>query len=190
LDATGWANAAWEAFMAGEFALCAEFAARALALEPRHFLGLYMRLEALFGLGQEAEALAACEELRQAHPTAHNAYEKLALLRALEQKLDEARPLAERAVELGSFCPTAWAAQGYVYFLAGRRDDAQASLEAAWKRADLDRRRSSNIYWWLLSFLRADAPETVAARRQQAASEAKTPLAQRQLALADAVLKP
>ena len=80
-------------------------------------------------------------------------------LRALEQKLDEARSTSERAVELGSFCPTAWAAQGSVYFLAGRRGDAQASLEAAWKRSDLDRRRSSNIYWWLLSLLKGDAPK-------------------------------
>lgn len=168
LDATGWGEAAWTAMLAREWALCLEFADRALALDAQLFTGLLARAEALLGLDREPEALTAYEALRVAHPNEHNAYEKLALYFAVDNRLEEALTLAERAVVLGPFCPFAWAARGYVHFLRGQREAALSDLQAAWGRADLDRRRQSNEFWWLLAALQR---HKALARTRKAAAE-------------------
>jgi tetratricopeptide (TPR) repeat protein len=187
LNADGWGRAAWTAMMAHEWALCAELAEKALALDPQHFSGLFTRAEALSGLDREAEAVAAYHRLREAHPNEHNAYEKLGLLLALDGKSDEALALAERAVELGPFCPFAWATRGYAHFVRGDRPLALADLQTAWGRADTERRRQSNEYWWLLAALQGQ-PELADDRKRKAMEEATTAAGRRQVAQIEELL--
>ncbi len=187
LDANGWGDAAWTAMSAEEWALCAEFADKALALDPQHFAGLFTKAEALHGLDREAEALTAYHQLREAHPNEHNAYEKLGLLLALDGKTDEAMELAERAVALGPFCPFSWATRGYVQFVRGQRAEAQADLQTAWNRADIERRRQSNEFWWVLAALEA-RPDLAEDRKRKAMEEATNSTERRQIAQIEAAL--
>jgi Flp pilus assembly protein TadD len=189
LSAAGWGEAAWTAMMAEAWALCLECADRALAQEPHQFAGLLTRAEALMGLAHEAEAVATYQALRDAHPDEHNAYEKLALRAAVEENdLNEALALAERGVALGPFCPFAWATRGYVRFVRGEPEPARADLETAWGRADADRRRHSNEFWWLLAALQGEAA-LATARRQTARAEAHTRYAKRILKQIERLLK-
>ena len=187
LNADGWGKAAWTAMMAHEWSLCAEFAERTLALDAQNFRGLFMRAEALSGLDREAEAVAAYHQLREAHPNEHNAYEKLGLLVALDGKTDEALALAERAVALGPFCPFSWATRGYAHFARGQRAEALADLQTAWGRADTERRRQSNEYWWLLAALQGQT-ELAEDRKRKAMEEATNSTGRRQIAQIEALL--
>lgn len=180
LDVNGWGAAAWTAMLAEDWAVCLEFAERTLTLDPHNFSGLLSRAEALRGLGREAEAVAAYHHLREAHPDEHNAYEKLALVMAVDNKLDDALALAERAMVLGPFCPLAWAIRGYVHFARGERAQALADLMAAWGRADPDRRRRSPEFWWILAVLQGQSVRAVD-QRQKAQAAAKTQLDKRLL---------
>jgi tetratricopeptide (TPR) repeat protein len=180
LNADGWGKAAWTTMMAEEWTLCGEFAENALALDPQHFKGLFTRAEALRGRDREAEAVAAYHRLREAHPNEHNAYEKLGLLLALDGKTGEALELAERAVALGPFCPFSWATRGYVHFVRGDRAPALADLQTAWGRADTERRRQANEYWWLLAALQGQT-ELAEDRRRKAIEEATTSAGRRQI---------
>jgi tetratricopeptide (TPR) repeat protein len=188
LDADGWGRAAWCAMEAQAWELCAAFADRALAINPQHFYGLFMRAEALSELDREVEAVAAYHALRQSYPNEHNAYEKLGLLLALAGEVTEALALADRAVSLGSFCPFAWATRGYIHFL--RRDEASAlaDLETGWNRADVDRRRGSHTFWWVLAALQHDET-TAEMRRAEAVAQAKTGVKRRHIAQVDATLR-
>jgi tetratricopeptide (TPR) repeat protein len=188
LDAEGWGEAAWAIARAEEDALCLEFAERALALDPENYAGLYNRAQSLSDLDREEESIAAFHRLRAAHPNEHNAYEKLALRLAVDGKVDEALQLADRAVELGSFCTYAWATRGYVYFVRGQRPEALADLEAAWNRADVDERRRSYDYWWLLVALQEDADQS-ARYKQLAIAEAKTALDRQIIAQVERLLQ-
>jgi tetratricopeptide (TPR) repeat protein len=187
LNADGWGRAAWTAMMAEEWTLCGEFAEKALALDPQHFKGLFTRAEALRGMDREAEALAAYHKLREAHPNEHNAYEKLGLLLALDGKTGEALELAERAVALGPFCPFSWATRGYVHFVRGDRALALADLQTAWGRADTERRRQANEYWWLLAALQ-NQTELAEDRKRKAVEEATNSTGRRQIEQIEALL--
>lgn len=138
------------------------------------------KAEALSGLDREAEAVAAYHQLREAHPNEHNAYEKLGLLLALDGKTGEALALAERAVALGPFCPFSWATRGYAHFVRGDRVLALAALQTAWGRADTERRRQSNEYWWLLAALQGQS-ELAEDRKRKAIEEATTAVGRRQI---------
>ncbi|MBF8286168.1 MAG: tetratricopeptide repeat protein [Anaerolineales bacterium] len=146
-----------------------------------------MRAEALSGLDREAEAVAAYHRLREAHPNEHNAYEKLGLLLALDGKSDEALALAERAVELGPFCPFSWATRGYAHFVRGDRAPALADLQTAWGRADTERRRQANEYWWLLAALQGQ-PDLAEDRKRKAMEEATNSTGRRQVGHIEALL--
>ncbi len=187
LNAEGWGKAAWAAMSADAWPLCAEFAERALALDAAQFSGLFCHAEALCGLNRLAEAVAAYHQLREAHPNEHNSYEKLGLILAVDGKLDDSFPLADRAVFLGVFCPVAWAARGYTHFVRGDRAAALADLQTAWDRSDAERRREMNDYWWVLNALKGNAG-LADMHKQKAVAEAKTDLARRLIAQAEGVL--
>jgi tetratricopeptide (TPR) repeat protein len=189
LAADGWGTAAWTAMMAEAWEFCLELAGRALELDPEHFSGLFTRAEALKNLDRSEETIAAYDRLRDAHPEEHNAYEKLAMFRIIEGQQDEALALAERAIALGSFCPFAWATRGYVHFIAGRHADALADLEAGWNRADVERRRTANDFWWLMATLQGRT-ELAQERRQKAYEEAQSSLDRAMLAQLDSLLSP
>lgn len=187
LAAEGWGEAAWMIMLTDAHALTLELADRSLRLDSQNYEALYARAGALSSLDREDDALAALQQLQESYPAEHNAYEKLALRLAADERLDEALELAERSVSLGPFCPFAWATRGLVNFLRAQNEDAEADLQTAWNRADNQRRRRSNEFWWLLALLRE---ETSAAEqhRRLAYEEAKTGLSQRILALIEATL--
>lgn len=187
LEARGWGDAAWTAMSAEEWVLGLDFAEKALALDAQNFSGLFCKAEALRGIGRDDEALKVYHQLRKAHPTEHNAYEKLGLLLALDGILEDALTMAERAVALGPYCPLAWATRGYVYFLRGERAAATEDLQTAWNRSDADRRRNSSEFWWLLAELQGQ-PDLAAERKRQAVEAASSASAQRQIEQTEAGL--
>ena len=187
LDTRGWGEAAWAAMLAEEWELCLECAEKALALDAQNFSGLFCKAEALRGLDREAEAVKVYRQLRQAQPNEHNAYEKLALLAALDGRGDEALGLAERAVALGPYCPFAWAARGYAHFVRGERAEAVDDLQTGWNRADAERRRSAHEFWWVLAELLGEKGRA-AERRQQAIQSARSASSRRQIQQIEALL--
>ncbi len=189
LDARGWGEAAWTAMSAEEWELCLDFAEKALALDPHNFSGLYCKAEALRGMDRDDEARHGYHALRKAHPTEHNAYEKLGLFLALDGILEDALAMAERAVELGPYCPFAWATRGYVQFLRGDRAAALTDLQSAWNRADAERRREAHEYWWLLAELQNQAA-LAAERKRKAVEAARSSSAKRQVAQMEGMLAP
>lgn len=187
LNADGWGKAAWEAMSADAWPLCAEFADQALALDPSHFSGLFCKAEALRGLNRLDESISAYHQLREAHPDEHNSYEKLGLVLAVDGKNDEALTLADRAVQLGTFCPVAWATRGYAYFVRGDRALALSDLKTAWDRSDAERRREMNDFWWVLAALKGEAA-LAEGHKQKAFAEAKTDLDRKMLAQVERAL--
>jgi tetratricopeptide (TPR) repeat protein len=188
LDAEGLGDAAWTVMMTEAHTFTLELAERCLAADPENFSGLYTRAQALSDIGREAEALEAFNRLREVHPDEHNAYEKLAVMAAVDGDPQEGLVLADRAVALGAFCPYAWAARGYANFICGQREAARTDLEMAWNRADVQRRRKSYDYWWLLAELQGDQ-QLAAERKQLAIAEAETPFGKRILAQIEKLLE-
>jgi len=178
LSAEGWGEAAWAITFSNACELTLELAERALALDHEQYRGLFAKTEALSRLGREEEAWKAIEVLRRAYPEDHYAYEKIALQLAVEGELEKAFEFADRSLELGMFCPYAWATHGLVYFLTGRPGEALADLQTGWNRADPQRRESLVHYWWLLAELQGDAA-LAEQRKSQAVEEARTALAVR-----------
>ncbi len=160
--------------------LAAEYAKRILALDPQDLVGRLAHAEVVVRTGHVEEGAQAFEAVRAADPRDHNAYEKLAVLRAVEGKLDDALELAERAVLLGEFCPFSWATRGYVYFLRGQWDLARSDLEAAWTRADITQKRHEHWFWWILANLQ-NKPIMAFSRRRSAQYEADTEWYRQQL---------
>ena len=167
-----WRMPVWITMQETAWELAGEYAERLLALDAQNFTGMFARAESLRETGQLEQALAALEALRVAHPYEHNSYEKLAVQRAMDGKLDEAMELAERAVLLGPFCAFAWATRGYVYFLRGQWVAARADLETGWRRADFSMRREGFIFWWILAELQ-NKPILALYRRFKSWREAK-----------------
>jgi predicted Zn-dependent protease len=167
-----------------EHAFTLELAERTLALDPESYTGLYASAQALSELGRAEQALQVLLALRAAHPNEHNAYEKLALLSAANNQLDEALELADQAVQLGPYCPFAWAARGFVYFVLDQPVEALADLQMAWNRGNSQRRHKSPIYWWIMAELQED--EKLASEMRQAAlDQADIELDQRMIALVE-----
>jgi tetratricopeptide (TPR) repeat protein len=160
LDLQGWREAVGVALNGGidlsRLDLLGEWVERLLALDPKDFMGQLARAGTLIETGRVAEAAAAYAELRTAHPYEHTAYEQLALLSALDGRLDEALELADSALNLSQTCSFAWATRGYVYFLRGQWLAAQADLKTAWNRANMAERRYEFVYWWILAELQND----------------------------------
>ena len=191
LDAQGWGDAAWVAMSLNgapveRAEVTLQMAQRALALDPKNFAGMLAQAQALDDLDRGNEALDCLNSLRAAHPEEHNAYEKLALRHLAQQNLPEALELAERAVALGPFCPLAWAVRGAVNYCQGQREAALADLQAAWNRADQQRRQEYVVYWWLLHELQGEA-EAAALDYRQARKQARTHLERRLLAVLRAI---
>ena len=187
LDASGWGEAAWAILLTDENELLLELAERALSLDPDQYSGLFTRVEALSRLDREEEALAAIQRLLEVYPEEHNAYEKLALRLAAVGELERAFEYAEQCVELGVFCPYAWATRGLVHFLSGRLEEAREDLQSGWMRADHQRREKLTYFWWLLAVLQGEA-DLAERRKIQAYQEARTELERRILGLIEAVL--
>lgn len=158
LSAEGWGLAAWNLILsdAGEpgDALALQAAEHALSLDPTNQDGLFARAEALTSLELEDDAFAAWVALRDSQPDNHTAYEKLALWSAVKGDLPQALQFANRAIELGAFCPFSWAARGVVGFLQNKNDESLGDLQMAWNRADPQQRSRNQVYWLLLSALR------------------------------------
>ncbi len=173
LEAAGWGEAAWTVMQTDAHLFTLELAQRTLALSSQEYHGLYARAQALNDLGREEEAVAAFQELREAFPEEHNSYEKLALRLALDGSLDEALEYAEHAVEFGLFCPYAWAVRGLVLYIRGQVKEAMSDLQTGWNRADVQRRRKSLVFWWLLAHLEGDE-HLAENRKRQALEEART----------------
>ncbi len=167
-----WRMPVWITMRDSAWELAGEYAERLLALDAQNFTGMFARAESLRETGQLEQALAALDALRIAHPYEHNSYEKLAVHRAMDGKLDEAMELAERAVLLGPFCAFAWATRGYIYFLRGQWVAARADLETGWRRADFSMRREGFIFWWILAELQ-NKPILAQYRRFKSWREAK-----------------
>ncbi len=176
LSPEGCGEAAWAIAFSDACDLTLELAERALAIDPQQYLSLFAKTEALSRLGLEEEGWKVIEVLQRAYPEDHYAYEKIALRLAAERELEKAFEFADRSVELGVFCPYAWATRGLVYFLTGRLVEALADLQTGWNRADPQRRERLVYYWWLLAELQGD--EALAEQRKsQAVEEARTALA-------------
>jgi tetratricopeptide (TPR) repeat protein len=173
LNAEGWGEAAKVIAFSDACELTLELSERALANDPEQYQGLSARAEALSRLGREEEAWSAIEALRRAYPEDHYAYEKIALRLAAEGQLGRAFEFAERSLELGVFCPYAWATRGLVRFLSGRPVEALADLQTGWNRADPQRRERLVYYWWLLAELHGDY-ELAEQRKRQAIEGART----------------
>jgi tetratricopeptide (TPR) repeat protein len=168
--------------------LLMEFADRALELEPDHFAGLFARATAFREQDREPEATEAYHRLRRAHPNEHNAYEKLALLAALDGQLEQALELADRALALGPFCYLAWATRGYVAFVRSEDDKALADLDTSWQRANVDQRRGEHPFWWVRGALHHDE-RAAADHHTQALARAHTALDRRLIAQIEAQLQ-
>jgi tetratricopeptide (TPR) repeat protein len=175
LSIEGWGEAARAIAFSDACELTLELAERALANDPEQYQGLFARAEALSRLGREEEALSAIEALRRAYPEDHYAYEKFALRLAAEGELVKAFEFAERSMELGVFCPYAWATRGLVHYLSGRPVEALADLQTGWNRADPQRREKQVYYWWLLAELQGEY-DLAEQRKSQAIEEARTAL--------------
>lgn len=173
LSAEGWGEAAWAIALSDASELTLELAERALAIDPEQYRGLFAKAEAAGRLGREEEAWRVIEVLRGAYPEDHYAYEKIALRLAAERELVKAFEFADRSVELGVFCPYAWATRGLVHFLTGRPAEAYADLQTGWNRADALRRERLVYYWWLLAELQGDTA-LAEQRKSQAIEEART----------------
>ena len=187
LNAEGWGEAAWTILLSDESEVTLELAERALTLDPEQYGGLFAKAEALSHLGREQEALAVYQRLIEVYPEEHHAYEKLALRLAAEGDLDRAYDYAERSVELGVFCPYAWATRGLVNFLCGRLTEAQEDLQNGWNRADQQRKEKLIFYWWVLSALNGD--EFLAEQQRLLTyQEIKTDLERRIVALIEVML--
>jgi len=102
-------------------------------------------------------------------------------------ELERAFEYAEQCVELGVFCPYAWATRGLVHFLSGRLEEAREDLQSGWMRADHQRREKLTYFWWLLAVLQGEA-DLAERRKIQAYQEARTELERRILGLIEAVL--
>jgi len=187
LDASGWGEAAWAILLTDENELLLELAERALSLDPDQYSGLFTRVEALSRLDREEDALAAIQRLLEVYPEEHNVYEKLALRLAAVGELERAFEYAEQCVELGVFCPYAWATRGLVHFLSGRLEEAREDLQSGWMRADHQRREKLTYFWWLLAVLQGEA-DLAERRKIQAYREARTELERGILGLIEAVL--
>jgi Tfp pilus assembly protein PilF len=187
LSAEGWGEAAWAIAFSNACELTLELAERALALDHEQYRGLFAKTEALSCLGRDEEAWRVIEVLRRAYPEDHYAYEKIALRLAAEGELEKAFEFADRSLELGMFCPYAWATRGLVYLLTGKTGEALADLQMGWNRADPQRRESLVYYWWLLAELQGDAG-LAEQRKRQAIEEARTGLAVRILGAIEAEL--
>jgi tetratricopeptide (TPR) repeat protein len=175
LSVDGWAEAAWAIQDSGQNELQLELAEKALALDPSQIRGLLARAEALSRLGREAEAQEAFQSLLEEHPDEHSAYEKLALWLAAAGDLDKAFDYAEQAVELGIFCPTAWATRGFLHALRGDLPAALDDLQAGWRRADRLRGKKQAYFWWLLAALEGEI-DLAEERKYQAFQECRTEL--------------
>jgi tetratricopeptide (TPR) repeat protein len=173
LNAEGWGEAAWAIAHSENSELTLELAERALAFDPEQYQGLFARAEALSRLGREEEAWKALELLRTIYPEDHYAYEKISLWFAAEGKLEKAFEFADRSVELGVFCPFAWATRGLIHFLNRRPVEALADLQTGWNRADPQRRERLFFYWWLLAELQGE-DELAMQRKSQAIVDGRT----------------
>jgi hypothetical protein len=123
----------------------------------------------------------------EVYPEEHHAYEKLALRFILMEDLERAFELADRSVELGVYCPFAWATRGLVQFLDRRPVEALGDLQNGWNRADPLRREKMNHFWWLMAELLGDY-ELADQRKYQALLEVRTDLDRRIVAAIEAVL--
>lgn len=186
LDAEGWGEAAWAILRADRHELTMELSARSLALDPQNHSGLYCRAQTLVDMGKEEEAAEAFRILMDAHPEEHNSYEKFAFNLAVQGDLDQALHMAERAVQLGGFCPFAWTTRGIVRFFREDTAGAREDLEKAWKQGDHDDRRQKNVSWWLLAVLQGDH-DLARNRKERMLGEAST-MEKRALAKAEALL--
>jgi tetratricopeptide (TPR) repeat protein len=175
LNAEGWGEAARAIALSETSELTLELAERTLAIDPEQYQGLFARAEALSRLGREEEAWKALELLRTVYPEDHYAYEKIAIWLAAEGKLEKAFEFADRSVELGVFCPYAWATRGLIHFLNRRAVEALGDLQTGWNRADPQRRERLVFYWWLLAELQGE-DELAFQRKSQAIAEARTVL--------------
>jgi tetratricopeptide (TPR) repeat protein len=160
LDLEGWRAAVGVALDGARdlsgWDLLGEWTERLLALEAQDYLGQLARAAVLLETGRVTEAAAVYAELRATHPHKPGAYVIQALLSAIDGRLDEALELAESALNLGQTNPFAWAVRGYVYFLRGQWQAAQANLKTAWNRANMAQRRCEFVYWWILAALQND----------------------------------
>jgi Flp pilus assembly protein TadD len=175
LSAEGWAEAAWAVQDSCENELLLDLAEKALALDPRQLQGLLAQAEALGRLGREAEARAVLHQLTEEYPEEHTAYEKLALWMAVGGDPDTAFDYADRGVELGIFCPTAWATRGLIHALRGDVQAARDDLMAGWRRTGLEGGKNQIYFWWLLAGLEGEM-DLAAERREQALRICRTTL--------------
>ena len=187
LSAEGWGEAAWAILESDENELLLELAEKALAFDPSQYRGLFARAEALSRLGREEEAQAAFQRLLDEHPEEHSAYEKLALKLADNGELEKALEYAERGVELGTFCPTAWATRGLLQALSGSMEAALDDLQTGWRRADQQRGKNQAYFWWLLAALEGEV-ELAGERKYQAFQEIQTELDRRIVRLIERML--
>lgn len=178
LTENGWGEAAWIAVSASDHELALELSQRALSLNANNYFGLLAIAQILNDTGKEQEAIEAWLALRDAYPNQHDAYEKLAILLALEGQLEQGILLAEQAVRLGPFCPEAWATRGLVGFLAGHLEDARQDLMTAWNRMNPQQRDKSFEYWYLLAYL-SQEDEEMQRCREIASNQIKLPLQQK-----------
>lgn len=187
LSAEGWGEAALAILMSDESELTLELAEWALSLDPEQYAGLYAKADALSRLDREQEARAVYQRLIEVYPEEHHAYEKLALRFSAEGDLERAFEYAERSVELGVFCPYAWATRGLVHFLCGRQTEAKEDLQNGWNRADPQGKEKLIFYWWVLSALNGD--DVLAERQRQLTyQEIRTDLERRIATLIEVVL--
>lgn len=187
-DALFYGRAAWEASHAEEMRFALDMANAALELDPESFPGLFVRASSLHDLEGDEAGIAAYEQLRQAHPDEHNAYEKLAQLLGYDNKLDEALELANRAVLLGPFCHVAWATRGYIHMARGEDAKALSDFQNAWSRSEIEHRvNGMHTYWWVWKLLEGDL-EAAEQHRQRAIAEINSERDRRHIAHAEAML--
>lgn len=154
LDAEGLASVARAAYTADVFDVAREFADRSLATGSLTADALYYdaltREQVLDWDGAER----ACRTLIDKLPAVHFGPENLARLYTLAGRLEEAVPLAEKAVADAPWCANAWGVRGTLRFLLGQRDEARADLVRAFE-LDPDR-RSVDHERAVLAFLEGD----------------------------------
>lgn len=187
-DASAWGQAAWLAFDRGLIQVASQWAEQALQAEPQNYAGLYTRAQTLEALGENTHAIEIYQRLCTIQPYEHNAYEKLALQYALQNDLEAAFELAEKAVALGAFCPQAWAVRGLVQFLRGQNQASLSDLHTAWNRSDAAGRMKMPEYWLVFSLLNQDQAAAQAWRLQVVRRAEQQPSSSSQLALLRLIL--
>ncbi len=154
LDAGGLAAVARAAYTAEVYDVARDFAGKSLATGTPTADALYYDALTREQAQDWEGAERACLTLMQKLPAVHFGPENLARLYTLAGRLDDALPLAERAVGEAPWCANAWGVRGVLRFLQGRRDEARVDLARAFE-IDPDRRGADHERA-ILAFLEGD----------------------------------